>query len=60
MTIPQLLTVGTIAKVLNVPIHRVDHIIHSRNIQPVARAGSLRIFTKTDLARIEHELGEKP
>lgn len=60
MPIPQLNTVGRIATALGVPLHRVEYVIRSRNIQPAARAGSLRVFTRTDIARIERELGDKP
>jgi hypothetical protein len=55
--IPKLLTVGKIAQVCGVPPHRVLHVIGSRShIQPVARAGNLRLFDRSGLAQIRHEL----
>ena len=49
-------TVGLIAAELLVPVHRVQYIIRTRNIQPQCVAGNLKIFTKDDVARIRHEL----
>ena len=42
--VTQLLTVGEIAARLGQPIHRVQYAIKSREIQPAAMAGRLRIF----------------
>ena len=41
---PKLITVGRLAELLGVPIHRIEYILRSRNIQPCARAGILRLF----------------
>ena len=57
MSCPTLLTPGRIADALSVPLHRVQHILATRpHIQPVARAGTLRLFDKAAVARIRHEL----
>lgn len=48
-TLPALLTVGELAKRLDVPIHRVEYLIRSRNLQPAQRAGNNRVFTESDL-----------
>ena len=45
------ITIGEIARRLNVPIHRVEYTVRSRNIQPISTAGNLRIF---DVAAIDH------
>jgi DNA-binding transcriptional MerR regulator len=50
------LTIGEIAKRLNYPIHRIEYVIRSRNIQPIQRAGNLRIFSPEDVEFIAHEL----
>jgi DNA-binding transcriptional MerR regulator len=49
-------TVGVIARRLGVPIHRVEYLIRSRNLQPVSRAGNLRVFAESDVDRIASEL----
>lgn len=60
-------TVGVIARRLGVPLHRVEYVIRSREIQPVSVAGNARIFAESDVAfiaselrRIEQERGERP
>ncbi len=45
MTVKRSLTVGVIAEKLNLPLHRVEYLVKSRNIQPVERAGNLRVFS---------------
>jgi hypothetical protein len=37
-------------------LHRIEYVIRSRNIQPASRAGHVRIFTESDVARIADEL----
>jgi hypothetical protein len=52
-----LLTPGRIAAELGVPLHRVQHVLITRNyIRPVARAGILRLFDWDAVAQIRHEL----
>ena len=39
---------------MGISLHRVDYLVRSRNIQPIARAGHLRVFgeeTNTTLRR---------
>jgi hypothetical protein len=45
-------TIGSIARQLSAPIHRVEYVIKSRHIQPVSRAGSLRIFDEDAVERV--------
>ena len=49
-------TVGEIARRLGEPIHRVEYVIRSRDLQPSGRAGNCRIFTDADVAYIAAEL----
>ena len=50
-------TAGVIAKELNVPLHRVQHILRTRpHIQPIGRAGRLRIYTSQTVAQVRYEL----
>lgn len=55
--IPQLVTPGVIAQRLSVPLHRVQHVLRTRHhIQPLARAGRLRLFDREAMAQVRHEL----
>jgi hypothetical protein len=55
--IPQLITSGVIASELNRPLHQVLHILATRgHIRPVARAGTLRLYSKRALAQVRYEL----
>jgi len=52
-----LLTPGRIAKELAVPLHRVLHILRTReHIRPRARAGTIRLFRSEAVAQVRHEL----
>ncbi|QNN24113.1 hypothetical protein HED60_18175 [Planctomycetales bacterium ZRK34] len=53
-SLPTLDTPGRIASKLNVPLHRVQYIIKSRKIAPVAYAGRLRLFNREAVAMIRH------
>ena len=54
---PKLITAGVIAAEVRVPLHRVLHILATRNhIRPVARAGTLRLYAKAAVAQVRHEL----
>ena len=61
MDIKKSLTVGEIAKRLDCPIHKVEYLISSRNINPVERAGNLRIFANdvVEILRDEIKQGER-
>lgn len=50
---PPLLTVGAIARRTGQPLHRVRYAIDAYRIEPVQRAGILRLFSSDDLARIQ-------
>lgn len=55
--IPQLRTPGRLAVELDVPLHRVLHILATRpHIKPSARAGTLRLFEAKAVAHVRHEL----
>lgn len=55
-TVP-LLTSGRIADAVGAPLHRVLHVLATRPyIQPVARAGILRLYRADAVAMVRHEL----
>ena len=65
MTIPQapppprLRTVGVLAELLDVPIHRIDYILRTRpHICPAARAGRLRLYDSNAVESIRRALCE--
>ena len=54
---PRLITPGVIATELNTPLHRVLHILATRqHIRPAARAGILRLYDREAIAQVRHEL----
>jgi hypothetical protein len=56
-TAPRLLTAGVIAAELRVPLHRVLHVLATRqHIRPSARAGTLRLYSREVVAMVRHEL----
>jgi len=50
------LTIGVIAKSLNCPLHKIEYLIRARSIQPVERAGHLRIFAPEVVNVLRKEL----
>ena len=51
------ITLGVIAKRLGAPLHRVVHVLRTReHIRPSARAGTLRLYSNEVLAAVRHEL----
>ena len=57
MSEPQLITPGKIAVDVNQPLHRVLHILKTRDhIRPAARAGTLRLYRREAIAQVRHEL----
>jgi hypothetical protein len=57
LTTPQLITPGVIAAKLNVPLHRVLHVLATRpHILPAARAGTLRLYDRQAVAMVRHEI----
>jgi DNA-binding transcriptional MerR regulator len=56
-SVPPLATVGEIAKLLRVPLHRIEYVLRSRpHIKPRATAGGARCFDDDAIAQIRHEL----
>lgn len=56
-TEPTLLTPGRLAAALRAPLHRVLHVLATReHIRPSARAGTLRLYDMAALAAVRHEL----
>lgn len=54
---PELTTPGVIARELNEPLHRVLHVLATReHIRPAARAGTLRLYHRQAVAMVRHEL----
>ena len=54
--LPELLTVGRLARLLDQPEHRIRYLLETRNIEPRARAGGKRVYDKTAMARLRYEL----
>lgn len=55
--VPKLRTTGVIAKLLDVPLHRVLHVLATRrHIKPAARAGILRLYDNEAIEKIAREL----
>ena len=56
-TAPRLLTAGVIAAELRVPLHRVLHVLRTRqHIRPSARGGTLRLYARQAVAQVRYEL----
>lgn len=53
------LTVGEIARRLDIPVHRVTYLLKTRDIRPTLRAGIARVFSEDDVTRLAAEL-DKP
>ena len=54
--VESLLTIGQLAQQLGQPTHRVTYIINSRGIEPVRRAGVIRLFDAGVLDRVQGEM----
>ncbi len=52
------LTVGAIARTLGEPLHRVQYAIRTRDIEPEAIAGNIRVFRQTSIERVADILKE--
>ena len=55
-SLQSLSTTGAIARRAGEPIHRVQYVVRTRHIKPVAVAGNLRVFSEAQVQRIESEL----
>jgi hypothetical protein len=54
---PRLITPGVIAAEVGQPLHRVLRVLATRpHIQPLARAGTLRLYDRRAVAMVRHEL----
>ena len=53
------LTLGELAKRLGCEIHQAQYLVASRKIQPIQRAGNLRIFSEDVVKRLKAELGQR-
>ena len=49
-------TVGEIARRLGEPVHRIEYILRTREIQPMGWAGNARVFSEADVRFIASEL----
>jgi hypothetical protein len=56
MSEKQFLTPGRIAVILNCPLHQVLYLLHSRHIEPIGRAGHLRVFDEDVIEMIQSQL----
>ena len=54
--VPSLPTVGEIARRLHVPLHRVEYVLRSREVQPAGRAGNALVYSEADVAYVASEL----
>jgi hypothetical protein len=54
--VPNLLTVGEIARQLHQPDHRIRYVLLSRNIQPAGRAGIAWVFDEAAFDRVAAEI----
>ena len=55
-SIPNVGTIGEIARRTGCPHHRIEYVIRSRDIKPVGRASNVRVFSEADIDRIANEL----
>ena len=54
---PKLITIGRIADECKVPIHRVRHILATRDhIEPAAYAGQIRLYRFNAIEMVRYEL----
>lgn len=57
--IPRLNTIGAIAETLDVPVHRVQHVLATRrHIKASALAGNARLFSAEAVSQIKQALTE--
>lgn len=54
--VPRLITSGVMARELDVPLHRIIWILATRGIQPTARAGTLRLYSRHAFNLVRDEL----
>ena len=54
--LPNVPTIGEIARRTGYPAHRIEYVIRTRHIEPQSKAGNARVFTDAAIARIVSEL----
>jgi len=54
--LPKIPTIGAIADLLAVSQQEVDRVIRERGIQPIARAGTARVFSLSAVEEIRREI----
>ncbi len=52
----QIASLGEIAERLNVPIHRIEYVIRSREIKPLLVAGGRHFYSEAQVQRIASEI----
>lgn len=56
METPQALTVGVLARECGCEAHQIEYLIRSRQIEPIQRAGNLRVFAPEVVDMLKDEL----
>jgi DNA-binding transcriptional MerR regulator len=56
----KLMTVGEIARLANLPPHRILYHVKSRGIIPTCRPGGWRLFTQSQVEEILDEMKKRP
>lgn len=56
MQTPTIHSVGTLARLFDVPVSRIQYIVRSRDIQPAGIAGNVRLFDEAAAQWIGSEL----
>ncbi|HEX6986068.1 MAG TPA: hypothetical protein VF170_11870 [Planctomycetaceae bacterium] len=55
--LPRLKTVGVVAALCGVPVHRVEYVLRTRrHIRSAAIAGAARLYDRRAVAMVRHEL----
>ena len=53
---PTIHSVGTLARLFRVPVHRIQYVIRSRGIAPAGIAGNVRLFDEAAAQWVGSEL----
>lgn len=56
MTTEQLITASEIARALGAPLHRVNYVLATRDIEPVRRVGIIRAYPAEAADQVRQEL----
>ncbi len=52
----QIASLGEISRQLHVPIHRVEYVVRTRNIEPTLIAGGRHFYSESSIQRIGNEI----